>query len=109
MRKVALLTILSLGLLTTGCSYYVAPVMPPPGLFFTSIKAPIDTDAQSNAVGAKVGSSSTSNILGLFAFGDASVASAVQDGNLSKVDHLDYEFLNIFFIYQRFTVNAYGE
>jgi hypothetical protein len=109
MRKFAILAILGLGVLSTGCTYYVAPVMPPPGWIYSDIKAPIDTDAQTNAIGPRMGSASTTSILGLLSWGDASVATAVQDGNLSNVNHLDYEFLNILFVYQKFTVNAYGE
>lgn len=109
MRPLALLALLGLMLSATGCSYYSAPVMPPGGLFYTNIQAPVDTDVQSNPVGAKVGSSSSSSILGLFAFGDASLASAVQNGGLTKVDHVDYEFFNLLFIYQKFTINAHGE
>jgi hypothetical protein len=109
MRKFAILAILGLGVISTGCTYYVAPVMPPPGLIYSEIKAPLDTNAQSNPVGPRMGSSSTTSILGLVSWGDASVATAVQQGNLSSINHLDYEFLNIVFVYQKFTVNAYGE
>lgn len=108
MRTLALLSLLSTLMLSTGCAYW-APVMPPQGLLFTSIKAPLDTDADSNPVGTKVGSASTTNILGLIAFGDASITSAARNGNLTKVEHIDYEFTNVFFLVQRFTVNAYGE
>lgn len=109
MRSLALLALLGLTVLSTGCSYYSAPVMPPGGLFYTNIQAPVDTDVQSNPVGSKTGASSSTSILGLFAYGDASLASAVQNGGLSKVDHVDYEFFNLLFIYQKFTINAYGE
>jgi hypothetical protein len=109
MRKFAFLAVLTLGLIGTGCTYYVAPVMPPPGLLYTNVKAPIDTDVQSNPVGPRMGSASTTSILGLLSFGDASVETATRRGNLSTVNHLDYEFLNILFVYQKFTVNAYGE
>jgi len=109
MRMLALFTLIGMAALSTGCSYYSAPVMPPGGLFYTDIQAPVDTDVQSNPVGAKVGSATSTSILGLFSTGDASLAEAVRDGNLTQVDHVDYEFFNLLFIYQKFTIHAYGE
>ncbi len=97
--------------LTTGCGLvgYYAPVMPPSGLFFSSVQAPIDIDADPTTFGMKAGQSSAFSVLGLFAFGDASVASAARDGNLTTIHHLDYDYLNVLFIFQRFTTTAYGE
>ena len=109
MRRIAVPLALVALLASAGCVYYTAPVMPPPGLFFTSIQAPIDTDMQSTPIGKKMGTASTVGVLGLFAFGDASVATAAQNGNLSRVEHLDYEYLNVLFLFQQFTVKAYGE
>jgi len=108
--KKALMILMCLSMsLSTGCVYYSAPVMPPPGLFFTSIQAPIDTDVNTNPIGPKVGEATSTSVLGLFAFGDASVASAAQDGNLTKINHLDYEYFNLLFLFQKFTTRAHGE
>ena len=93
----------------SGCAYYVAPVMPPSGFLFASFEAPIDTDANQTKVAPKMGASSSSSILCLFAFGDASVNSAARNGNISTIDHVDYAYLNIVFIYQKFTTKVYGE
>lgn len=109
MRKWGLVVACCALVMSTGCVYYSAPVMPPPGLLFSSVQAPIDTDVQSNAIGPRSGESSTIGVLGLLAFGDASIATAVQNGNLTRVDHVDYEFLNVLFVFQQFTIRAYGE
>lgn len=93
----------------SGCVTYRAPVMPPPGVFFTSVQAPLDTDAAATNVGSKVGMSSSVSVFGMFAFGDASVESAARDGNISSIHHLDYEYLNVLFLFQKFTTRAHGE
>jgi len=97
------------GLFVSGCIGYVAPVMPPQGFLFSNVSAPIDTDYEKTPVGYKSGASSSTAILSLFAFGDASVSSAARNGSLETIDHVDYEYMNILFIYQSFTVRAYGD
>jgi len=92
----------------TGCYTYSAPVIPPQGYAFTNISAPLDTQVEGTRVGSRTGKAHSVAILGLFAFGDASVEAAAQEGDLSQVDHLDYEFLNILGVYQKFTTVATG-
>lgn len=94
---------------STGCSTYRAPVMPPVGLAFSSISAPLDTDAEGNPAAMKSGESSSSAILVLIAFGDSSIDAAVQDGNLETIHYLDYSYLNVLGVFQKFTTRAYGE
>lgn len=96
-------------LLSTSCVSYYAPVMPPAGGLFTKIGAPLDTNAQQTPTGNRIGRASSSSVLGMFAFGDCSTNAAVQNGGLTKVEYLDYEYFNLLFVYQKFTVNAYGE
>lgn len=91
----------------SGC--IVAPVVPPQGLLFTSFDAPIDTDMEQTTVGSKNGESSSMAILGLVAVGDASVTTAAANGNISRINQVDYSYLNILWIYQGFTVKVNGE
>jgi hypothetical protein len=100
------LCLLSMSL--NGCMY-VAPVMPPQGLLFSNIAAPIDTDAESTPTSSKVGESSTSTVLGLFSFGDASLDTAARNGNLTKIEYIDYTYLNVLGLFQQFTIRAHGE
>jgi hypothetical protein len=95
-------------LLLAGCGY-VAPVMPPQGLIVSSIQAPIDTDVENTPVGVRSGRASSTSILGLVSFGDASTHTAASNGGIKKINHLDYEYVNILFLYQQFTTIAYGE
>ena len=92
-----------------GCIYYQAPVMPPPGLMFSSTSAPLDIDADKTPVCSKVGeASSTAVFLNMFAWGDCSLDTAARAGGLSTIEHADYHHTNIMFMYQKFTVRAYG-
>jgi hypothetical protein len=95
---------------STGCITYSAPVMPPQGLLFSSIEAPLDANADSTSFAdEKRGEASSIAVLGLFAFGDASLNTAVRNGGLSTVNHVDYSYRNILFFFQEFTIVAYGE
>jgi len=91
----------------TGC--YRAPVMPPGGLFYASIQAPIDTDADRTKTASRVGMASSHCVLGLFGYGDASIATAAANGGLTTIDYVDYEFFHVLGVYQRFTTKACGE
>lgn len=108
MKRAVLGLLCASALLLGGCGY-VAPVVPPGGLFYSNVKAPIDVDAATTAMSSKSGSSESASVLGLFAWGDASITSAAQNGGLSTVNHVDYEYFNVLFIYQKFTTKVYGE
>lgn len=97
-------------LLLNGCLFYQAPVMPPAGLLFTSISAPIDTDMEDSKPTGNVGSASSMSILALVAFGEATVSKAAENGRLEKVDNVEYEYFSVLLgLYQQFTIKAYGE
>jgi hypothetical protein len=96
---------LALATLMGGC--IVAPFQPPMGIV-SVVKAPLSTEGNFNA-GSKSGEASVVSILGIVSTGDCSIDAAVKDGGLSKVNHLDYDYLNILGIYQKVTVIAYGE
>jgi TRL-like protein family len=107
MKHLLLALSLVFALMLSGC--YTAPVMPPQGLVYTETTAPLDIGAdETNLDNLEQGSASHISILGLIAVGDCSVAEAARNGNLKKVNHLDYSYTNILFIYQNFTTIAYG-
>jgi hypothetical protein len=92
----------------SGCALYTAPVIPPMGYGYTHVTAPLDVDVDDTNVGEREGRSSTVAVLGLFAYGDASIHSAAKEGRLSIIDHADYEYINILGIWQKFTTIVYG-
>lgn len=94
--------------LFAGC--YSAPVMPPPGLIYADISGPIDIDANETPIAnLRSGRTEAKSVLGLVAWGDASLKTAADNGGLSTLEHADYEFFNVLGVYQRFTTIAYGE
>lgn len=110
MRYVALLlVIVILCAALSGCAGVFAPVVPPTGMLFTQISAPIDTDMEETTLGSKQGKASTACVLGLVAFGDGSVYTAARDGNISRIDHVDYSFLNVLYLFSMYTTIVYGE
>jgi hypothetical protein len=87
----------------------VAPVVPPIGIIYTGMSAPLDTDLMTTELGAKQGRSSSSDILFLVAWGDASTAAAARSAGITKIRHADYEYTNVLGIYQSYTTVIYGD
>ena len=94
-----------LAVAATGC--VVAPFEPPSGLVATTV-APLSTEGNF-AAGNKSGEASSTSILGIYASGDCSLAAAVRNGGLKKVEHIDYAYTNIIGIWQKATIIVYGE
>jgi hypothetical protein len=88
-----------------GCAAYT--MSPATGFLYTDVKGPYM--ATSNSGGAKVGTAICTSILGLVATGDASIETAMKNGGITKVSHVDYHSTGILGIYATFTVTVYGE
>lgn len=81
-------------------------------LLYNDLKTPLpslsvegDTQARTH-----IGKSSCESYVWVVAVGDCSVETAMKNGNISKVHHVDSEFKSFFFgIYTRFTTVVYGE
>jgi hypothetical protein len=85
-----------------GC----AMVTPMNGSLYTGLKGPV---AMGNATGmSKVGTAKATAIIGI-ATGDASIATAMQNGGITKVHHVDTQVMNILGIYAEYTTTVYGE
>ena len=110
MRRVAIAVLAALIMVgCSGCAMYSAPVKPPQGAF-TSIEAPTSTDFnESTPAGTAVGRSSAHSILGLVAWGDASIDAAARNGDLSAVNYVDYEYLSVLGLYTKYTTVAHGK
>jgi len=77
------------------------------GWAFTKVQGPIgatDSDA-----GGKMGTSSCMSILGTVAIGDASIQSAMKDGKITRVHHVDFETFGVLGVYVRFRTIVYGD
>jgi TRL-like protein family len=93
-------------LLLAGC--YSAPVMPPGGLLYADLTAPIDTNAEGGSMGSRVGQATSNGYFGLIATGDCSVAAACEDGGITRIDHIDYRYENMLGL-QKFTITVIGD
>lgn len=100
-----------LALSFTGCAIGPsAPFEPTQAIFFNSTSAPLSTEFSATQVkNLRRGTASTSNVLGLFAFGDCSIKEAAEEGELTTVEFADYSNFNILGIFQRTTVTVYGK
>jgi len=88
-----------------GC--YSAPIMPPSGLLFSNVNAPVQA---SGDIGARKGEATCAAFLGIVAWGDCSLQAAAQAGGITTVKHSDYAYTNVIVgIYQSYTTVAYGD
>ena len=58
---------------------------------------------------SKVGRATCRNILGLVAFGDATVEQAAREAGIATIHHVDAESTRIWFFYSQYTTVVYGE
>ena len=121
-----------LGLSSFGCAGARGPQSHPPmaradvlatdpGAFRTIARAqsPISalvtvTESGVDATGvaggwSKVGRATCRNILGLVAFGDATVEQAAREAGIATIHHVDAESTRIWFFYSQYTTVVYGE
>lgn len=110
MRYLTSLILLVMLLSLCGCGiFYRSPVVPPMAFTFTNVQAPVDITYNLTEIGSKKGEAGSVCVLGLLAFGDASVKTAARDGNLQRVDHIGYEYTNVLGLVSFYTTIVYGE
>ena len=98
---------MSVGVGLLGLSGCVgAPVVPPLGMVYTDIDAPLSLTGET---GSRRGEATVIAWLGLVSTGDASVKAAAAAGGITTVKRVDYDFYNFLGIYQRFKTVAYGD
>ncbi|MFN0207958.1 MAG: TRL domain-containing protein [Planctomycetota bacterium] len=80
------------------------------GCLYSHVRHPLDLDLHETRLGTKVGESTARSILWLFAWGDAGTQAAAQQGNLTKLYHMDTEITFILFgLYASSTTIVYGD
>jgi len=79
----------------------------PCGWLYTEVAFPVA--AGEGARGSKVGTAKSTSILGIVATGDASLKAAMQNGGITRVQHVDYNAKNILGIYGEYTTTVYGD
>ncbi len=107
MKKLLALSVLFAGtVLMSGCG-----VFPMKGAVLSAVT--IDHIASDPVVDntvkpMKTGQSKATGII-LFSTGDASIGTAMRNGGISKVHHVDYNVKNILFLYSEVLTTVYGE
>ncbi len=95
-------------LLAFGVAGCLSAPFQPPGGMVSVTTAPLSTEGNWD-IGSKQGEASSYSVLGLYASGDCSIATAARNGGLKKIGHVDYKYFNIIGIWQEATVIVYGE
>ncbi|SRR6056297_1530769 len=80
----------------------------PVGSLYTKVKLPIDAEGNMSSA-SKVGTAECTSVLSLVATGDASIQTAMENGNITKIHHVDWDVENILGIYGVYKVTVYGE
>lgn len=89
--------------LLTGCAMGHGPVAAP---FAFDLRGPVS--AGSAAGSSKVGRATATGIV-MFAYGDASISTAMKNGGITRIHHVDHETTNIMGVYATYTTIVYGE
>lgn len=77
------------------------------GAAYVDATAPIA--ATSNNVGKKVGTSSSTNVLGIVYTGDGGINRAAKDGGIKKISHVDQNSTSILGLFTTYKTIVYGE
>jgi hypothetical protein len=102
MKVMALIGLIAFIPMLMGCATSF-----PVGNLYTELKLPIA--AESDAKALKSGTAECVSILGLVATGDASLNTAMRNGNITKISHVDWEAKNILGIIGNYKLTVYGE
>ncbi len=77
---------------------------------YMNAKVPLDVNLDRTELGNKVGRSSVTVVAWLFAWGDAGIHAAAQDGGLTLIRHADLEiYVLLAGLYARRTTIVYGD
>lgn len=105
MRKAVQVVLLGVvvAFLMTGCAVINAPMV---GALYTDTSQPIAVGTDASCV--KVGSAKCSSIIGITR-GDASIDTAMKNGGIRKIHHVDCDVRSILGVYATYTTVVYGE
>lgn len=95
---VAMLALASCSVVTSGSGM---------GVLYTGVSE--GQIATSNAVGTKVGTSSSIGVLGLVSVGDASIQTAAHSAGISKISHVDVKKMSVLGIFAQYKTVVYGD
>lgn len=108
MREAISLVVVGLfaGLFLSGCAMGQTTAY---GGVFTQAKGPVAVGPNTNPNYSKMGTSQSSSILGIVGLGDSSITSAMENGGIQKIHHVDQESSGILGIYFTHKTIVYGD
>lgn len=83
-KSLVVLALVAFGAMAIGCQGVYSPAM---GVIYTDVQGPVDAG---DKVGAKMGKSCATSVLGLVAIGDASIKAAAAAGGITRIDSVDH-------------------
>ena len=106
MLKLKLFLISFAALILSGCAYN----SPVPGAFYTGTTFPSgDKVKLDSETASKQGKSSCYSVFALVAFGDCSIKSAMKEGGITKIHHVDSSSMNVLYFFFKYDTIVYGE
>ena len=111
MRKAHLLVVLVVSLALCACAPMLrqSTTVPLLGGWYTSVTYPHASPLGEGVGMGKVGKSCATGILGVIATGDASIATAMHNGGITKVAIIDHKTLDILGFYAKYCTIVRGE
>ena len=103
--------------LVAACANHRSSVVPPGGMLYANYKAPLTSNHDGSPTGSGVSKTSSSHTKFLWiplnaalsvSWDDAAIAQIAKDAGMSSVSYADYEYFNVLWIWQTFTVHVYG-
>lgn len=98
-----LLCLLAMATLITGCATQV-----PIGFILIDNTLPLQV-GDAAAKSTKTGTATSQSYLGIIAVGDSSIETAVKNGGITKINHVDWKVKNILGFIGEYTTTVYGE
>ena len=99
MLKLKIFLISFAAFILSGCAYN----SPVPGVLFTNTTFPSgDKVRLDSETAGKQGKSSCYSVLALVAFGDCSINSAMKEGGLTKIYHVDSSSMNVLYFFFKY-------
>ncbi len=81
----------------------------PVGTLYTELKLPVTATSAYSGKSEKVGTAECTSVLTLVTTGDASIETAMKNGGIRKIHHVDWEVQNILGVIGKYKVVVYGE
>lgn len=104
MKNLSILLILMVALCLSGCAHGLSPVI---GGLITNTKGPV-SGVDNNVECSKQGVAECQGII-CVAIGDASIETAMKNGGITKIHHVDHQTLSVLGIYANYKTVVYGE